>query len=130
MTKRTPGAALPPAEQAELRDLLAEQRESVTAQIETLTRDLEGIIEAANGIATDDEHDPEGATIAFERSHVSALLDQSRAHLDDLDLARERLDEGTYGICEQCGNPIAAERLAARPVARTCITCAARSVRQ
>ncbi|MFI0350201.1 TraR/DksA family transcriptional regulator [Actinomadura sp. 9N407] len=74
----------------------------------------------------DDEHDPEGATIAFERSRVESALHQARGHLADLDRAVERLRDGTYGTCERCGGPIAAARLVARPAARTCITCAAR----
>jgi DnaK suppressor protein len=46
--------------------------------------------------------------------------------LAELDAARERLAEGTYGRCERCGRPIAPERLSARPEARFCIACATR----
>jgi hypothetical protein len=60
-----------PSERTGLRDLLTSQRASSAAQIEALTRDLGGIIEASTSVATDDEHDPEGATIAFERAQVS-----------------------------------------------------------
>ncbi len=93
-------------------------------RIAALTHDREGILESAVGQGIDDEHDPEGATIAFERAQIEALLDQSRRHLSDLDRALRRLDEGGYGVCERCGNPIAPDRLAARPIARTCVTCA------
>ncbi|MGZ8758006.1 MAG: TraR/DksA family transcriptional regulator [Aeromicrobium sp.] len=72
----------------------------------------------------DDEHDPEGATIAFERSQLDSLISQARRHLDDIERARVRLANGTYGFCETCGNPIGEARLEARPVARTCINCA------
>lgn len=106
------------------RELLAAQRADATDQIATLTRDLAGIIDAATGVATDDEHDPEGTTIAFEREQVSAAIDQTRARVADLDRALARLDEDTYGRCERCGEPIGAERLAVRPSARTCIACA------
>jgi RNA polymerase-binding transcription factor DksA len=75
----------------------------------------------------DDEHDPEGSTIAFERSQVGALINQARRHLAELDAAEERLRAGSYGCCESCGRPIPAARLEARPVARTCVSCAARS---
>ena len=85
---------------------------------------MAAVIEAASDVATDDEHDPEGATIAFERARVAALLDQARGHLHDIDAAIARLDAGTYGRCEHCGGAIAPARLAARPVARTCIGCA------
>jgi RNA polymerase-binding protein DksA len=73
----------------------------------------------------DDEHDPEGATIAFERSQIGALVRAVRASLAEVDAAVERLDAGTYGVCEVCGAPIGEGRLEARPVARTCIRCAA-----
>lgn len=77
--------------------------------------------ESANG---DDEHDPEGATIAFERQQVIALLNLARRSREDLERALVQLDEGKYGVCEHCGGPIPAERLKARPSARTCLTCA------
>ena len=79
----------------------------------------------ADGTA-DDEHDPEGATIAFERSQVDALARQAREHLREIDAALARLDAGDYGTCERCGRPISAGRLEARPTARTCIDCAGR----
>nr|WP_231121809.1 TraR/DksA C4-type zinc finger protein [Motilibacter peucedani] len=75
----------------------------------------------------DDEHDPEGATIGFERAQLSALLEQSRARLLELDAALARVEAGTYGTCEVCGQPVAAGRLEARPTARTCVSCATSS---
>ena len=104
-------------------DLLAERARTV-AQIEALAREFDGIVEAAELVATDDEHDPEGHTIAFERQQVAALLRDARSHLGDLDDALARVALGTYGVCASCGRPIAADRLAARPAARTCIACA------
>jgi RNA polymerase-binding transcription factor DksA len=112
------------SERAALENLLTTEHASTAAQIVALARDLGDIIEASTSVATDDEHDPEGATIAFERAQVAALLSLARERLADLDRALERLGEGTYGACEGCGQPIAAERLAARPAARTCIVCA------
>jgi RNA polymerase-binding transcription factor DksA len=105
---------------------LARRRDETLAQIEALTRSLREIIDAAADVATDDEHDPEGHTIAFERAQVAALLGEARSRLADLDLARARLAAGAYGRCERCGQPIAPGRLDARPAARTCITCAGR----
>ena len=103
--------------------LLAEQaraRERVAA----LERDFVGLAEAASSAGTDDEHDPEGATLAFERQHAAALLESAREQVAALDAALERLAQGRYGRCDQCGRPIGRERLAARPAARTCIECA------
>lgn len=84
------------------------------------------IVAASESSNADDEHDPEGATIAFERQQVSALLHQARRTGEDLQRALAQVDEGSYGRCERCGAPIAAARLDARPNALTCISCAAR----
>jgi DnaK suppressor protein len=105
-------------------DPLAAERAAAEAQIESLTREFDEVVAASRASNADDEHDPEGATIAFERQQVVALLDQARARLADVEAAMARRDAGDYGICENCGRPIAPERLAARPAARTCIDCA------
>ena len=93
-------------------------------QSESLARGFDDIVAAADLVATDDEHDPEGHTIAFERQQVAALRDSAVAHVREVDAALERLEAGTYGRCEQCGDAIAPDRLAALPASRTCIGCA------
>jgi DnaK suppressor protein len=108
-----------------IRRALLEDRQDTMRRRDTLAHDLAGVVAAASDVATDDEHDPEGATIAYERARTAALVDQAAAHLADIDLALARLDDGSYGVCESCGSRIAVERLTARPVARTCISCAA-----
>lgn len=84
------------------------------------------ILESSVHTTNDDEHDPEGATVAFERAQVVGLLEQARAELRALDAANERLRAGTYGTCMRCGHPIAPERLDALPAATHCIRCADR----
>jgi RNA polymerase-binding transcription factor len=106
-------------------DGLAAQRADLVAQAADLRADLDGIVAAARGANADDEHDPEGATIAFERAQTAALLERTEARIADLDRALDRLAAGSYGICARCGRPIGAERLAARPDATTCVRCAA-----
>jgi RNA polymerase-binding transcription factor DksA len=103
---------------------LEASRRGVVDRISSLSRDLGGILDASVLVATDDEHDPEGASTAFERQQVSALLEQAAARLVDIDAALARLDAGTYGACQRCGATIAPGRLEARPSARTCIACA------
>jgi len=49
---------------------------------------------------------------------------QSQSRPDEIDRAVQRCERGNYGICEGCGETIPAERLAARPAARTCLRCA------
>jgi len=105
-------------------DPLLAERDAVLAQIDALTRDFDAVVAASQSPNADDEHDPEGATIAFERQQVVALLEQARRRLADVDAALTRRETGGYGVCEKCGRPIGAERLAARPSVRTCIACA------
>lgn len=103
--------------------MLAGRRADAVDQIAGLERELAGIIESGSG-GVDDEHDPEGATLAFEREHVAALLDQARQRLGQIDEAVARLAKGNYGDCATCGQPIGSARLAARPVTTLCIRCA------
>jgi RNA polymerase-binding transcription factor DksA len=109
------------------RQRLHATRARTLERIGSLTRELGGILDATALVASDDEHDPEGASTAYERQQVSALLEQAAAQLVDLDAALARLDDGTYGSCHRCGDPIAGDRLDARPAARTCIDCASTS---
>jgi RNA polymerase-binding transcription factor DksA len=103
---------------------LAAERVRALRRLRDLTRDFELVVSASRDTNADDEHDPEGATIAFERSQITALTQQARQHLEEVESASSRLRAGTYGLCETCGRPIARERLEARPTARTCIRCA------
>ena len=103
--------------------LLAEQA-LVLHRIAALEREFAGIAEAASAGGTDDEHDPEGATLAFERQHAAALLEAAREQLAAVDAALARDAAGRYGRCDRCGQPIGADRLAARPAAALCICCA------
>jgi DnaK suppressor protein len=105
-------------------EALARTRAETLAQIAALTAEFDEVVAASASSNADDEHDPEGTTIAFERQQVVALLDQARARLADVDAALARAAAGNYGRCAECGRPIAPERLAARPQARTCIDCA------
>ncbi|HEY2173748.1 MAG TPA: TraR/DksA C4-type zinc finger protein [Mycobacteriales bacterium] len=107
----------------EVAQSLARERLRVTDHIAALQRDFDGVVEASESSNADDEHDPEGATIAFERAQIAAMLANSKARLDAVDRAIERLDRGTYGRCDVCGEDIAAERLTARPTATTCVRC-------
>lgn len=108
------------------RDLLIADRAATEARIVSLERDWTGIVESSAMTSTDDEHDPEGATIAFERAQAMALLEETRLQVEVLDRALGRVDAGSYGRCESCGEAIAPERLAVRPAATHCIGCASR----
>jgi len=120
MTRTTP----PSAPRPDLREVVARlqsDREALRRRASELTDEMAALIDASRNSNADDEHDPEGQTIAYERSQLSAVTEQTHAHLRDIDAALERVRAGTYGVCEVCRQPIAAARLEARPTARTCV---------
>lgn len=103
---------------------LQAQRTDVLRRLHGLDESFSDIVDAARDSNLDDEHDPEGTTIAASRALVSSLSDAGRQQLDEIDAALERLRSGTYGGCEGCGKPIEAGRLEARPTATRCVACA------
>lgn len=108
-----------------VRRTLTANRDATLDRLAAMTAELDDVAAASEGSNLDDEHDPEGATVAFEREQLAALRAQARRHLDETDAALERLATGGYGVCERCGNPIGAERLDAVPAAQLCVACAA-----
>ena len=86
-----------------------------------MSSDMTALVEASRDSNADDEHDPEGPTIAYERSQLATLLDQARRHLGDVEAAVARVGSGAYGACVVCGEVIAPARLEARPSAPTCL---------
>ena len=98
--------------------------DTLAQQITGLARSFDDIVAGQELVNTDDEHDPEGTTIAFERSQVSALLRQARDDQAALQATLTRLDDPGYGVCEVCERFIGVERLMALPAATKCIACA------
>jgi RNA polymerase-binding transcription factor DksA len=106
------------------RHLIENERE----RLESLVRERE-----AEGIGTEaetdnlselsslDQHPGDIGTETFEREKDFSLLEQLEAEIGDLDLALRKVEEGTYGLCEICGEPIDPDRLEAVPGTRTCI---------
>jgi len=109
---------------AALLDEVNSASERTTAQIGSMERAVSAIVEASELTATDDEHDPEGATIAYERAQAMALLRQARLDLDRLRDAQARLESGRTIVCANCGRDIDTERLLALPTSIMCIDCA------
>ena len=107
---------------------LAADRDETLDRLAELERDFAAIVTSASegSAGGDDEHDPEGATVAFERQHIAALATQARDHLAAIDAAVAKIDSGVYEICDMCGGEIGEERLAARPASLICVRCAAR----
>ncbi len=116
------------AESTAHRARLLAATERACRQLASLDRDFEEIVHGSELVNTDDEHDPEGATIAFERAQVMALRASTQRRLEALAVALSHLDEGTYGVCSRCAGPIGAARLEAVPEAPTCVGCASGGV--
>jgi DnaK suppressor protein len=109
---------------SDTRAALEAERQRAMARADGLRLDRDAIVEAAALSPPDDEHDPEGATVGFERVLVIDLLARADADVAALDLALDRLDAGAYGACSVCGSAIPAERLAASLTTRQCVACA------
>ncbi|WP_410594799.1 TraR/DksA family transcriptional regulator [Amycolatopsis sp. lyj-23] len=107
-------------------ELIEGARAETERLVTALARQHDDIVAASQFDSGDDEHDPEGATIAFERAQVQALLRQAQDDLAALGKATERVNAGVYEVCERCGGPIAEDRLLALPATRICIACANR----
>lgn len=103
------------------RFLLEEERNRKLELLKALGSDITSVSLARQDSNVDDEHDPEGSTIAFELSQASALMGQSRFGLEQIDEALARIDEGTYGLCAVCGTAIPEGRLEARPWTPFCV---------
>jgi DnaK suppressor protein len=111
-------------ERAFYQEMLRDAVDRARSRIRLLEREHDTIVASTELVPTDDEHDPEGSTIAYERELARSLLDDARRHLDELERAIDRLAADAYGGCLSCGEPIAQERLIAEPAVRTCVTCA------
>lgn len=102
---------------------LGAERLRVEHRLRSLRGELASVIEGSQGTTDDDEHDPEGSTIAFERAKILSLIADAETELRELDAAASRLAAGTYGSCQRCGGEIPAIRLEALPAARRCMQC-------
>ena len=134
---RSEAATLPvrPGEEPWTGTELAEVRETLETDAAGLRRDIEQAeSQIANRLedgirdAGDDEADAGAKT--FEREHEFAMTSNARHLLEQTDRAVARIDAGTYGACESCGQPIGKARLMAFPRAVLCVTCKQREERR
>jgi len=103
--------------EARLRERLSAVEDRIAAQLRT----VEVISESVRDSNSDDEHDPEGTTLAYERQQAAALATEAAAERDRLLAALDRVAAGTYGVCEVCGRQIPEGRLEVRPAATRCV---------
>jgi DnaK suppressor protein len=98
-------------------------RADATSRSVALAAQIEALAEQQALTTHDDEHDPEGVTIGFERAQILGLLAGAREEIAALDRAASRLRATTYGRCLSCGCEIPDARLEALPAAETCLDC-------
>jgi RNA polymerase-binding protein DksA len=115
----------------ELREVRAEIESDIAhlrGEITVAEADLVGLMRDAGDGAGDDQADAGAKT--FEREQEISLANNAREMLQQNLHALERLDDGSYGICESCGNPIGKLRLQAAPRATLCLTCKTKQERR
>jgi RNA polymerase-binding protein DksA len=105
----------------EVREVLLEEIEQHRRELQVAEEELDDLLRASGDGAGDDQADA-GAMTA-ERQHEISVAANARGSLRQAEHALEQLEAGTYGICENCGNPIGKLRLQARPRATLCMTC-------
>jgi|GEM_PF-801383 len=134
---RCPVAVIPPAWQSSsaratdtrttkaIRARLDEERGRLERHLKILVADLphaESDVEAFGELAAIDQHEADIASEVFEHERAAGMAIDVRHQIDEVDQAHRRIDEGTYGICEACGELMDPDRLEQVPAARLCIT--------
>lgn len=129
---KRPARSKPPEPEAPVADkFLQEQRALLLAERDAYLRQAESLREEAEELAADmepgdiqfDEESGEGGTMNIVRERDLALSAQARAAVEEIDRALDKIDAGTYGVCERCGEPIKRARLKALPYAALCVAC-------
>ena len=109
----------------QFRTTLLDERNRVERAIEYLHQENPGTLEDETEeiFGTNDNHLGDAASGTLDREIDYTLEENSEQVLSQIDAALERIDDGTFGTCSNCGQPIAEERLEARPWATLCIDC-------
>ena len=99
---------------------LQEEREKVVHQMADFGADefgeLTGAVDYGDAFA-------DGGAATAERTEVLGLVETLKHRLDDIDRALSKIEDGTYGTCENCGNPIGEARMEFRPTSTFCVDC-------
>ncbi|MEV4617116.1 TraR/DksA C4-type zinc finger protein [Asanoa sp. NPDC049573] len=121
-SRKAPKGTRSAAETEKIRAALSSRRDELTVEhSQTLTEITVLQRDRFTDSAGDDQADT--GTKTFEREQEISLANSILDRISQVERALERLDEGGYGWCERCGNPIPVERLAAFPSATLCVTC-------
>ena len=116
------------AELAEVRALLEVEADRLRSEISEAESDIADLLRDSSDSGGEDQADTGSKT--FEREHEMSLAASHREILGQTERALSRIDDGSYGVCESCGNPIGKARLQAFPRATLCMTCKQREERR
>jgi RNA polymerase-binding protein DksA len=116
------------AELAELRGELEADVVHLNKEIHDAQQEIVGLLRDGGDGAGNDQADVGSTTL--ERDHEMSLANNARDMLDQIERALSRIEDGTYGICESCGNAIGKGRLQAFPRATLCVSCKEREERR
>lgn len=116
------------AEIAELRETLVADAERLRIEIRAAETEIGQLLREGGEGAGNDQADVGSNT--FERDHEMSMAKNARANLELVESAIKRIDAGTYGVCESCGNPVGKMRLQAFPRATLCMECKQRQERR
>jgi DnaK suppressor protein len=103
------------------RSRLDEERERLTRTLADLEQQSDAQKESLQELSVYDQHAGDIGTETFEMEKDASIIESVRAGLDDIEAASARIEAGTYGQCQRCGEPIGDERLQAMPAARYCL---------
>lgn len=100
---------------------LDEERERLTQTLAELEEQSDAQKESLQELSVYDQHPGDIGTETFEMEKDASIVESVRAALEDVEAATSRLEAGTYGTCQRCGEPIPDDRLEAMPAARYCV---------
>lgn len=104
--------------------LISEKRKHNSVIKQMMSSEIRSINESrTRELSTTDNHPADMATEMFDQEKNLSLIDNEKRIVKNIDSALERIKDGSYGVCERCGKPIADERLKCIPYAAYCIDC-------
>ena len=112
----------------EVRGDLNADRDRLRSELNLAEHELHDLMRDAGDGAGNDQADVGSTT--FERDHEMSLANNARDMLSQTEHALARIEDGTYGVCERCGEPIGKMRLMAFPRATLCLSCKQREERR
>jgi RNA polymerase-binding protein DksA len=111
----------------ELHEQLLDERKRIEGEIQRLTSEgIRSDVFHTDENAAVDQHPADQGSELFEREKNMTVRATLEITLHEIDDALHKFDEGTYGLCTNCGKPIAEKRLSAMPMATHCIDCQAK----